>query len=489
MSLVTLFLFSLSSIAHSLDIPLVKTTSGTLQGIAQHKDVLAYLGIPYAQPPMGALRFAPPQPLVAANSSQVLDSYRSSPGCFQFTYETAFADRSTGYAESEDMLSINIWKPTHKNSSEGLPVMIFLHGGGFTSGANGMPQYSGLEFVKRERDVIFASVNYRVNLFGFPNSPALEDKNLGLLDQRLAVEWLRDNIAAFGGDPKRMVLAGHSAGSISIAYWSFTYAAEPIVKGLFEMSGQPGLIPTDDGTSWTSLANKTECANEDKTAELECMRGIPARTLKKAMSAINFLAFTDPVIGGGAPIIDNTTVFSLEGYAARRAAGNFSRIPLLVSHTTHEADAVLPFSPTIGVNTTLSSLFTMASFQCPVSAIANATASTGVPTWRYLYNGTFPEVLPYDWMRAFHGSDLQLLLGQVEGAAYEEVGEAVRELGGYMMDAVAAFVRDPEAGLEAFGWPRYEVGKESLVVLGGESKAGAEFVEPGAFDAAACEYL
>jgi carboxylesterase type B len=234
--------------------------------------------------------------------------------------------------------------------------MIFLYGCGFTSGANGLPEYDSTDFVAEQGDIIIASIksvsstlslfssfpsspkfpayisrenSYRVNIFGFLNTPALATKNVGLLDQKFGVEWLRDNIASFGGEEKRMVLAGHSAGSQSIVYWSYAYAADPIVVGLIEFSGQPGLIATDDGTSWKSIANSTGCDSEGSSPgseeELECMRSVPARGLKRAMSINNTPSFTDPVVTGGVPVVDNVTVFHLE-YTSRGIAGEFAKI-------------------------------------------------------------------------------------------------------------------------------------------------------------------
>ncbi len=168
--------------------------------------------------------------------------------------------------------------------------------------------------------------SYRVNIFGFPNSPAISAKNPGLLDQRLAIEWLRDNIRSFGGNPDQMTLVGHSAGSISIAYWSYAYKNDPIVKGLVEISGQPGLITTDDGSSWKSIANGTGCSNDDASAELACMKRLPARNLKRAMSYNNLPSFTDTVLAGGTPAVDNITVFPLTEYTTRGLAGGFAKL-------------------------------------------------------------------------------------------------------------------------------------------------------------------
>lgn len=168
--------------------------------------------------------------------------------------------------------------------------------------------------------------SYRVNIFGFPNSEAIKTKNLGLLDQRLGIEWLRDNIEGFGGDSQRMTLAGHSAGSISIAYYSYTYVEDPIVSALIEFSGQPVTVPMDDGSSWKAVANATGCSNADSEAELACMRQVPARGLKKAMNVNNLATFTDPGIGGGSLVFDNETVLDPAEYAKRSAAGNFAKL-------------------------------------------------------------------------------------------------------------------------------------------------------------------
>lgn len=111
------------------------------------------------------------------------------------------------------------------------------------------------------------------------------------------------------------------------------------MSGFIELSGQPGLLATDDGSSWTSIANITGCSNADTDAELACMRSVPARSLKRAMSVNNFPSLTDPVISGGNPVIDNVTVFSVAEYAARGKAGNFAKLvcsPILPSHGSWE---------------------------------------------------------------------------------------------------------------------------------------------------------
>lgn len=130
--------------------------------------------------------------------------------------------------------------------------------------------------------------SYRLNIFGFPNSPAIKTKNIGLLDQRLAIEWCRDNIAAFGGDPQRMTLIGQSAGGQSVMYYSYAFADDPIVSGLISWSGPPESSLPEDGSSWQKVANETDCANEESVEEeLTCMKQQPPRALRRAISPSN----------------------------------------------------------------------------------------------------------------------------------------------------------------------------------------------------------
>ena len=139
----------------SQDVPIVNTTIGMLRGLSPYPQVYAYLGIPFAKPPVGNLRFAPPQ-LNIANRSAVLDATQDSPGCYGITRLSPFADKSPGAAEAEDCLSINIWKPAQQTDL--LPVLIWLYGGGFAQGSNSNPQNNGVQFVTEQNDIILISI-------------------------------------------------------------------------------------------------------------------------------------------------------------------------------------------------------------------------------------------------------------------------------------------------------------------------------------------
>lgn len=164
-----------------------------------------------------------------------------------------------------------------------------------------------------------------MNIFGFANSPALPEKNAGIRDLRLAVEWLRDNIAAFGGDPKRMVLGGQSAGSISTSIYAFAYPNDPIVQGFIMQSGQALTMPPipDDTAEWTNLAEKVGCRSSNSTEELTCMQEIDSFTLKRTLSPEDL----NPIgVAATLPTIDNVTVFSQDTYLSLAAAGKFAKI-------------------------------------------------------------------------------------------------------------------------------------------------------------------
>lgn len=167
-------------------------------------------------------------------------------------------------------------------------------------------------------------------------------KNLGLLDQRVAIEWTRDNIKSFGGDPTRIILAGQSAGSESIALYSYSFANDPIASGFIELSGQPGTSGQDDGSSWARVIEETGCVNQSSPlTELECLKNLPPREIKRAVSISNIINYGD--LSGGLPAVDNKTVFSQQEYVSRGMAGQFARVVsfTLISVNFHFTDKVL----------------------------------------------------------------------------------------------------------------------------------------------------
>lgn len=169
--------------------------------------------------------------------------------------------------------------------------------------------------------------SYRLTIFGFPNSPALTHQNLGLRDQRLALEWLRDNIHAFGGDPKRIVIGGQSAGAISAHAMSYAYPNDPIASGLLLQSGTIeglGALASNPDFEFVRVAEAVGCLSTDRVEELECMKRVDAEELQLAISNHTLNLFGSPY--GGWPMVDNITVFTNEEYEKKGSKGEFAHL-------------------------------------------------------------------------------------------------------------------------------------------------------------------
>jgi para-nitrobenzyl esterase len=189
----------------------VRTTAGELRG-ASENGVIVFRAVPYAAPPVGELRFSPPQPVPPWHG--VRDAGKDGPIAPQGRSRLAHVMGDFERLQSEDCLTLNIWTPAIDGNKR--PVMMWIHGGAFSSGAGSLPWYSGERFAA-QGDVVFASINYRLGALGFLCLPGISPGNLGLLDQVAALRFVRDNIAAFGGDPHNITVVGQSAGAASIA--------------------------------------------------------------------------------------------------------------------------------------------------------------------------------------------------------------------------------------------------------------------------------
>ncbi len=205
-----------------------KVTGGEVRGIAA-EGLTEFKGIPFAAPPTGANRWRAPQPVVPWTGVKQADHF--APGCMQDASMMKFIGSDAGV--SEDCLYLNVWTPAKAPRAK-LPVMVWIYGGGFAAGATSSPTYAGAELAKL--GVVQVNVSYRLGAFGFLAHPELSKEsgtgsgNYGLLDQIAGLKWVRDNIAAFGGDPSNVTIFGESAGGISVSM----LAASPAAKGLFE---------------------------------------------------------------------------------------------------------------------------------------------------------------------------------------------------------------------------------------------------------------
>ena len=207
----------------------VTVTGGQIRGALAdvNPEIVTFKGVPYAAPPVGDLRWKPPQPVVAWDG--VRDATVTGPICMQVGPPALGAQDGP---QSEDCLVLNVWAP--KETDAPLPVIVWIHGGGFFNGSSFLPTYDGTRFA--ENGVVLVSINYRLNVFGFFSHPALSTEsphgasgNYGLMDMVAALEWVRDNIAAFGGDPNQVTIFGESAGGGAV----MSVMLMPQSEGLF----------------------------------------------------------------------------------------------------------------------------------------------------------------------------------------------------------------------------------------------------------------
>ena len=214
----------------------VKTRQGLVEGIpGTDASILVFKGIPFAAPPVGDLRWRPPQPAAAWQGVRKPDTF--SANCVQNIVEQSMPwthEFMPHGAVSEDCLYANVWTPA-KSAGAKLPVFVYVYGGAFTGGSGSVALYDGEGLARK--GLVVVNFNYRVGIFGFFTHPELTKEsehhasgNYGLLDQVAALRWVRDNIAAFGGDPSRVTICGQSAGASSV----HALTASPLAKGLFQ---------------------------------------------------------------------------------------------------------------------------------------------------------------------------------------------------------------------------------------------------------------
>ena len=302
--------------------------------------------------------------------------------------------------------------------------------------------------------------SYRLNIFGFPNSGAipLSNQNLGLLDQRLGLEWVRSNIHAFGGDVSRISIWGQSAGAESVDYYNFAYPDDPIIAGLIQDSGTallPSGNPTPAANNFTFVAAHFNCTGSD-AAQLSCLRKVPQADIEAFLKAYGD-AGTAPGLSFN-PVIDNRTKFA--NFTARALAGNFTKKPAIIGTNVDEGHSLVGFN-TNGVNITAANEVTLDTFLCPADQTTTNRYAVGVPTYRYLYDGNFSNISPRPWEGAYHSSELPLIFGTsgiVRGASTPFELAVSRQLQDYYLD----FISDPVNGLQAVGWPEYKPGGQAL---------------------------
>ncbi|EEP79125.1 predicted protein [Uncinocarpus reesii 1704] len=391
---------------------------------------------------------------------------------------TNFASQK-GNPQSEDCLKLNVWSKATGSTRK--PVLIWFHGGrmvtldslglalisdipmfvGFIGGSTNNPFYQG-QYMTDKEDVIIVTVNYRLNIFGFAGAPGLP-QNVGLLDQRLAVEWVRDNIAAFGGDPDRITIFGHSAGGVAVDYYTYAWKQDPIVSGVISMAGTALSMapntPAESTKYWNAAVTALGC--QDSSDTVACVRSKPFSELSAAVLKVPpepSKALPQPVFH---PTIDEKVVFS--NYEELSARGEFARVPYLVGSGDYEAGYYKVSAHGAGKRLTDDqwNKFNLAAFTCSSARAAHNRATHGVPVWRYRYFGQWPNTALYPGSGAYHGTDVAQVFGTAADASGAPNTDAENQVSSLMSHAWAAFAANPASGLSELGWPQYSSSGES----------------------------
>ncbi len=314
--------------AHGADAPpRVTVDQGTLEGKLARLDgtvLREFQGIPYAAPPLGPLRWKPPQP--PASWQGVRQATRFAPRCMQLPLFGDMVFRSDGMGE--DCLYLNVWTPAG-DAHAALPVLVYFYGGGFAGGDGSENRYDGASLASR--GIVTVTVNYRLGVFGFLALPALAEEspahasgNYGLLDQNAALRWVRANIVRFGGDPRRITIGGESAGSISVS----AHMASPLSRGL--IAGAIG----ESGALIAPIAPQTQVEAQTQGAAFMRKAGATTLVALRAMPATALLAASAEPAPDVGPDIDG--LFLTEPPAATFARGDQAGVPLLLGSNTQE---------------------------------------------------------------------------------------------------------------------------------------------------------
>lgn len=476
--------FALGLVSHAgLAQSVVSTTGGAVRGTI-NGGAEAFLSIPYAAPPVGEMRWREPQAAVAWDG--VRDASAFGPVCQQgvpapwgpYTVEFLAAPPM-----SEDCLTLNVWRP--KGAAKELPVLVFIHGGGFGGGAGSLPIYDGAKLAARGAVVV--TINYRVGVLGFMAHPALTAEsplgssgNYGLLDQIAALQWVRANAARFGGDATNVTVSGESAGAASVA----DLMVSPLAKGLFDkaiaFSGAsmavdvPPLATNEKiGSDLAAKLGKTTLAQmRDLSPEalIEATRYVPGASsgpprLMFVPNVDGKVVPFDPVRASGpvaspvplltgynsAEMIDMSvrTPAQFEASVRARYGTSADRLLALYPHAT-DAEAVAS-NALIARDRYMAGLLLWAK---------QRTRSAKQPVYAYLYDHAYPAAKGGQSWGAFHSSQLPYVFGNIGlGERVWKPGDArvVRQ----WQDRLLAFMR---SGVPGDGWTI--VGPASVNVLG-----------------------
>ncbi|KAF2402559.1 alpha/beta-hydrolase [Trichodelitschia bisporula] len=436
-------------------------------------EVSEYLGVPYAAPPVGNLRWKPPQPYKGNGTIKATDFGPSCPS----------RDAISSKTQDEDCLTLNIWTKM-QTGEKAKAVLVSIYGGGFNVGESRTPYLNGAPLADQQ-DVVVVSMNYRLNIFGFPGVPGFEHQNMGMEDIRASIEWVRDNIAAFGGDPKRITLFGESAGGGATDAYAFAWPEDPIVAGFIPQSGSVftrGISDKNNLGPWFNASSKLGCGGpEAGEKSIPCMR---TKSWRQIMKYVN----TGPRVPGTTfgPTYDDKIIW--EDYAARVKLGAFAKRPTFTGSTHNEGG----FFRVVKRQMTDSDVTRMnLCFTCVAMKSAKARIDYKIPIWRYRYFADYPNNRIMPGAGAYHGSELPLVFGTPKlhnnnGSSKDTADEAA--LTKVMMTAWANFAKDPEHGLTKLGYKAYDPNDTTLIRFGFNNKPEVSYGNPNEYDKDCTKY-
>ncbi len=480
----------------------VRIDSGELQGVMDD-GVVAYKGIPFAAPPVGDLRWRPPQPVTPWKTVRSATEFGAN--CMQGRFGPPAAAGTP--APSEDCLFLNVWRPAGATAQAKLPVMVWIHGGGFVGGSGSSSNTSGVQFAKQ--GVVLVAANYRLGRFGFFAHPALSSErpgetkgNYAYMDQIAALQWIKRNIAAFGGDPNNVTIFGFSAGGVSV----HSLIASPMARGLFhkaiaESGGSRDSVltarpmrtdgvdpnyPVSAETIGTQFARSMGIEGNDEAA-LAKLRALGAEEILRASVPAYELT---PVLDG--KLITETAETA---YKAKRQP----KIPILVGSNSADtagnrikastkerffarfgkwsAEAKSAYDP--DGSTDLASMVSRANDDFgqgePARFAANAFAAIGAPAYRYRFS--YVPAAMRERMRAGapHGGEIGFVFGTLAarpGSTVSPEDQAVsRTAQGYWVNF--AKTGNPN-GVGLPLWPPHDPRKDSILEFRPDGTVGAD---------------
>lgn len=469
----------------------IQTDKGAVQG-ALNGTTRAFLGIPYAEPPLGALRWKPPAP--HKPWTDTLQATAKGPSCLQLNPLSGVIDSSS----KEDCLTLNVWTPSSQAASPP-PVMVFVHGGSFVFGSGGDASYDGQALSEATGSVV-VTLNYRLGPFGFLALPQLKSEDAahpssggyGIEDQRAALQWVKSNIAAFGGDSSKVTLFGESAGGISTC----AHIVSPQSKGLFQRaiieSGPCNLATSEMAANLQGQALVDAVGCKSAPDVLACVRAKGADEIIKALPLGDFLA------GGGASwglVIDGWNLPDRPDKLI--AAGKFEKVPTILGLNAdegtlffklgntmipddatfeafvekfvpgHGKDIVAHYPSAMYGSSLNAAMAAMGdgSLGCPSRHAAKLLSQAGADAYLYFFSYV-PKGTLFDGLGSFHSAELKYVFGNPGQLQPQPLTDEEKPLSKSIMGYWSRHAQsgDPN-GEGAPKWAKYDVATDQNIVL------------------------